>query len=526
MRGTPYVHGDFRGGLNTKAAAYLLEDSQCRDCLNVQSTTTGAIVKRNGTVGVTLSASLTGQPLMIYNAESLSDKLIVTTPSKVYSINTATNPATVTDLSVTTTNGYWSVVEATSQGGQGPAFMSNGVDTPQYFNGTTATAWTAASGTLPNGKYLTIHESRIFSANTSTSPSSLYWSDVLVGTGTLPRTWPAENVQFFDPDDGDQITGIGKVGSNLAVFKAHKVFVLYDTTTGANRRLTTSIGCIAPRSIVETPMGTIFLSDQGVYLTNGSGVQLLSDQITPTIAQITSPELCTAVLHKNHYYLASPTDGKIYDFDLVLKSWWVHSISGAVSDFATSMTSSDQKLYGITLDGKLGRLFVDGYYTDFGSPFSWTWKGPWLTPGQARVVYPAVRKRLRAMRVDGSGHVALGVSKDFYEQDALVTAQAGDGSSIAELFPQSASTVFGPNTGGRTGETVTFCGDFDNSTDPDTPTGPTTFGDVSPISQARVWGQGVARSWAFTFSGANTDATDPGAAIIENYTIFTQERNQ
>jgi hypothetical protein len=82
------------------------------------------------------------------------------------------------------------------------------------------------------------------------------------------------------------------------------------------------------------------------------------------------------------------------------------------------------------------------------------------------------------------------------------------------LFPVTVSTTFGDTT---------FFGDEDDSTSPPTPTGPTTFGDASGIQMARVWGQGVARSWALTF---RNDGDNTTAATIQNYTIFMQERNQ
>jgi hypothetical protein len=46
------------------------------------------------------------------------------------------------------------------------------------------------------------------------------------------------------------------------------------------------------------------------------------------------------------------------------------------------------------------------------------------------------------------------------------------------------------------------------------------------MSQARVWGQGVARSWSLTFENDASDLDAPIAAVIQNYTIFFQERTQ
>lgn len=525
MRGTPYVHGDFRGGLNTKAANYLLEDSQCRDCLNVQSTTSGAIVKRSGIVGINIGDLAADAGRSVFAVSSPACFIVATSST----LSSTTGGGSATTLGSGFGSAYWSMVEATAQDGQGPVFLSNGVDSPKAWDGSSLVNWTcdatstlkAPGASVPNGKYLAMHESRVVIAGDETNPSTLYWSEVQVGVGTLPCNWLIENQQLFDPDDGDVITGVGKVGSNLLVFKRHKIFVVYDLATGANRRLSTNIGCVASRSIVETPEGTFFLSDHGVYVTNGSGVQFVSDQITPTLQAISNKSTASGVFFENHYYLAFPDDPQgdegvtfTYDYDLVLKSWWRHSISAW--DFTVRFNGSTPELY--CLNGDVGQVFVPGTYTDFGTAYSWRWAGPWLAPGQARVLYPAVRKRLRALRVDGSGRAVLSVDKDFFESNSPVASQNPDGSVNSMLFALPAATSFGSSS--------TFFGDYDSSTTPPTLQTSTTFGDVAGIAQARVWGQGVARSWSLTFAGDASDLTSPTSAVIQNYTLYLQERNQ
>lgn len=520
VRGTPYVHGDFRGGLNTKAANYLLEDSQCRDCLNVQSTTAGAIVKRAGVTQTASMAGVTFKSLFAVEATG-SDHFLAATDTDLYKVTGSTVGSTLG----TFTGGDWTFVEATAQDSEGPVFLVNGT-VAKAWDGSTLANWTMDSSStldtpgnsVPQGKYLLMHESRVLVAGVSSDPSTLYWSEVQVGTGTLPRRWMIENQQLFDPDDGDEITGIGKVGSNVLVFKKHKVFVVYDINTGASRRLTSNIGCVSHKSIVETPMGTFFLSDTGVYVTNGSTVELVSDVITPTVKALNNVSLTSGDFYRNHYYLSSPTDNVILDYDLQLKSWWKHTLAtGAVYDFTSRFNGASEELYCIS-GGKVGRMFDTGVYQDFGTSFPWRWAGPWLAPGQAREVYPAVRKRLRALRIDGTGKAVLTVDKDFYDSNVPVTPQSADGTPSALLFPVSDGTVFGSSS--------TYFGDVNGSTSPATPTGPTVFGDSSGISQSRVWGQGVARSWSLTFENSASDLTAPAAATIQNYTIFMQERNQ
>jgi hypothetical protein len=125
---------------------------------------------------------------------------------------------------------------------------------------------------------------------------------------------------------------------------------------------------------------------------------------------------------------------------------------------------------------------------------------------------------LRALRVDGFGRAKLTVDKDFYNSDTPVSSQNPNGSVSTTLFALPESTTLGSST--------TFFGDYDGSTTPPTLKASTTFGDTASMSQARVWGQGVARSWSLTFENDASDLVAPIAAVIQNYTIFFQERTQ
>jgi hypothetical protein len=485
--------------------------------LNVQSTVTGAIVKRLG-LSSAFSTAADADIKSVFAVEATSsDHFLYAQDAKLFQSGSGT-PLLTGQLS-----GYWSFVESTPQSSQGPVFLSNGVDTPKAWDGTSLTNWTrdansyGTSGTaVPNGKYLCLQDSRVVTAGISGEDSSqIRWSDVLIGTGTLPRTWPAENVQMFDPGDGDAITGIGRCGSNLLVFKKHKTFVVYDLNTGASRRLSSTIGCTSHRSIVDTPEGTFFLSDKGVYVTNGSSLQLVSDLITPTITNATNLDLAAGKLYANHYYLSIGT--MTLDYDLVLKSWWKHSTLNAVYSWASRFNNFSEEAY-VAAGTKVGQWLTPDTYTDFGAAYSWYWKGPWLTPGAARVVYPADRKRLRALRVDGFGNVQLTREVDFQSGEVPVNAQSPSGGIRTSLFPVPTNTTF-KGSG-------TYFGDFNGGTSPPTPVEGTYFADQSNVSlQARVWGQGVARAWAFNFAGSPSDLTNPLAATVQNYTIYIQERN-
>src|SRR6266446_3895513 len=230
-RGVPIPLRDFHGGVNTKAADSLVGIDECRNCSNVVSTSRGSIKKRNGCQ--TFSSGFTSSPTQIMSLagiEVVGPNLVATALTKIYSIGTTGTNADITGAAVSGSNSRWEIIEAPTSGGQGPVYMMNGTDPNLYWTGAgNVVAWTAASGTLPVGKYCIYWKNKVWVAGIAANPSRLFWSDV-----GDPRAWPAANVVDLDPNDGDIITGLGTFGPYLLVFKRNKVFRIYDLNTGAN----------------------------------------------------------------------------------------------------------------------------------------------------------------------------------------------------------------------------------------------------------------------------------------------------
>src|SRR6185437_14358646 len=126
----------FVGGLNTVDSIYTLQETETRDCLNVVATTRGAIRKRNG------STLLTGAPPAVelhsvFAATINGTKwLIAAGGGNLYSIASGGG---VTQIgSGFNAAARWTMVQAPTSvlvAGQGPVYMVNGVDAPQYWPG-------------------------------------------------------------------------------------------------------------------------------------------------------------------------------------------------------------------------------------------------------------------------------------------------------------------------------------------------------------------------------------------------------
>ncbi|MBS1863007.1 MAG: hypothetical protein JSS68_15000 [Actinobacteria bacterium] len=519
MRGWPITYEDFSGGLNTTAAPYLLQGNQCRDALNVHTSLIGDIEKRNGYVTVS-GTSLTGSPV---NATAVHTLFPSNTATKAL-IGVATTVSTDTIFKMTpagvcttlktgqTAGKRWYFAQAEVDGSQGPIFGLNGVDTPLRWNGESASmeTWTATTGTVPKeAKYLTYFSGRLWCAE----GSRLRFSGI-TGSTPDPLNWDPEEYVDMEPNDGQVITGIGIVGSLLLVFKARKTYVVYNIETGANRPVSGAIGCVSHRSIVQTDVGTIFLSeDQGVCVTDGKTIKILSEVIKPQTDAIAASPLtavnAAGVYSGRRYYLSVSLNGARNDhtleFDAMTSSWWIHSC--ATNQFALLDPGGNPVLY--SADAKATRVseaFVPEIFQDNGVNYEGNsyYVSPELAPGFSgsvrylRYVDPHKTKRIREIRMDGVGAWESFISCDrepWEVMDGETWASSGESEVGYFGVAETPETEFGGN-------------------------GPGVFGEASEvISERRYHTPGLGRTYSL-----KVEDTTPNNFKIYSQTIAIQLR--
>jgi hypothetical protein len=492
MRGTPYIFSNLGRGVNLEAAPYAISDGQARDARNFHTSPVGIITKRNGCpTFATPETAFTS----LYALHVATPVLVGAGSTKLYKI---TSSGTVSSIKTgLTSNKRWEFVQAPTSGGQGPLWGMNGTDTPQQWDGVAASTsdWTAQSGggSVPNGKYLLYHNNRLIVAGTSSNPSRVYLSSIIdpAGSNDGARNWDTgtnEGITIdIDPNDGQEITGIGKLGPYILVFKPRKTYLITDTDTGAYRIAHSEIGCTAHRSIVETEAGTIFLaSDGAVYVTNGTTANKISLDVHSALMEIGGANIqyAAAVFKDEGYYLSIPQGNNrnelILEFDLATKTWWIHAIqtgsttSTGINQFTILNPATTSTLYG-SLDSSaiIAEMFRKNTYTDLDT-YTYTayWDGPWHVFG-----LPHVRKTLREIRVDGNGQF------DVYTQTSFSDDQIEQETKFWEVA--NPSTEFGGT------------GDFG---------GTGVFGDTAQITERRYYTPGVGRAWSIRFKSANSQA--------------------
>jgi hypothetical protein len=500
----PLYYQNFAAGLVTRNAPYLLDEGlgplPSRDLSNVVSTISGSIQKRNGLVTFASSAT----PLTsLFPFESVSPvQMVGATGTTLISISTA--GATASIKTGLTSNLRWEFVSAPVVSGQGALYGMNGTDTPQQWNGTAGTTsnWTNATGgvSVPNGKYCIYANNQVFVAGVASAPSTVFWSAIADPTNWDPASLTGAGSVQLDPNDGQAITAIGRVGNYILVAKPRKLWVISDTTVPTVRRITDQVGCVAHRSMVSGSEGTYFLSeDRGVYLTNGTSLKSISDQIQPTLDLIDGQKgNAVASYFNGHYYLSVAGAGAgandtTLDYDTALNSWWRHSFGS--NQFAVWHPTSSAQLYSAKPNAAIvDQVFASGITQDNGVPFQWVWRGPWQSPSfYRRRLFPTpyYRKRLRQVRFDGAGTVDFSLATDFAAVESLVQ-----------------SDVFGVSS-----TPVTWAGSG-LWADPNFP-----WAGAPSISRARAYSLGVANAFSMVFSATSTTAD-----TVDSYLMVLHDR--
>lgn len=216
---------------------------------------------------------------------------------------------------------------------------------------------------------LAVNHNRVFALD-STNPLSVWYSK------QVQPGQPAEFSDFLtlniDPRGGP-VTAIAGLDSNLICFKKGSIFAIQGQgpdSTGAQNDfqdaalVTTTCGCINPRSVTLVPDGLIFQSVKGIYLlTRGLVAQYIGADVEAfNSATVTSAQL---IPQKNEFRLTlqnNPQGAPIaLSFDHFVGSWNVH----------TAINANDSAVFGglfcyLRSDGK---VFVEtpNEFSDDGS---------------------------------------------------------------------------------------------------------------------------------------------------------------
>jgi hypothetical protein len=356
---------------NPQVSRYTLEGGQTSRARSVLFGPNGSLVGRDGDA---VQGDTPDPQTAAYAAVALGD-ILSGDAANLYRIDPATGTKALI-LGAFSATSPWSFAPSplSSIFSSGIVYATNGAQQRKILSASSS-AWTASAGTLPNSRFLLNAGNRIWAAfatnlGTSDPGSTLAWSEI-----GDPDDWPAANVLLLDPGDGDDLTGLGRVGDYIAVFKGRKTFLIYDLDTGANRMLSATVGCKDGRSIVSTPYGVVFLSaNGGVMVTDGSSVRPLGP---PTEALFAGAQIAGAAFWRDRYIVtvaeyasaadAHPTRYSSYSYDFREQTWTDLDLdAGALVVWDDELWGFEPKLMATSgaTEFDYYKLMVDGDSTD------------------------------------------------------------------------------------------------------------------------------------------------------------------
>jgi hypothetical protein len=221
--------------------------------------------------------------------------MVVLAGSKIYTAPITTDTATLTftdrtgavtltaDTSVRTfaaLNGVLAISSGSGATSKGDVLIKLTANTSNAAN---------LGGTPPKGNCLITVNNYLFVGgqyNATATYGTVSWSDV-----NDPESWPAANSVDFRKNDGDRITALAAVGTDLIIFKNKCIGRLSTTgisisgtyTLGPLVTLSTKLGAMGPTSVDTMPDGTIvFLGNDGnLYNCDGNTIKKISETASP-----------------------------------------------------------------------------------------------------------------------------------------------------------------------------------------------------------------------------------------------------
>lgn len=224
---------------------------------------------------------------------------------------------------------------------------------------------TADSTGGPKAKYIIRHQDRLILAGLSGEPSKVLISGRSPNNEKFDLSYGGNFINI-EQDSGDDITGLASFRDRIVVFKQKSIWQItlsseqignFFVTTPALQLVTSSYGCIAPRSIIPVENDLFFLSRTGVntlgYQTGFAFDVLRSNEISVKVRTffdnltISQKMQANAIYFKKKYIIAFPGLNKSMVFDIERGAWmgpW--DVDGSVFEVYIDSNSNEHLLFG------------------------------------------------------------------------------------------------------------------------------------------------------------------------------------
>lgn len=197
--------------------------------------------------------------------------------NKIFRVDTTTNPNdTLTELglpmSYSITGDNWDFCDFNGeayffQAGHAPLLCNstlNGTDDLDSLDNQSG----ESSPDAPEGNIVLAAYGRLWTAGDTAAPSTVYWSDTLIGDGWTEGASGSIDVNTYWPNGFDTVQGLAFHNGYLIIFGMNSILLYSGADDPANdlalRDTVAGTGCVARDSIQHTGSDVLFLSSTGV----------------------------------------------------------------------------------------------------------------------------------------------------------------------------------------------------------------------------------------------------------------------
>lgn len=269
------------------------------------------------------------------------------------------------------TDGMIMVVPPYTATTSNPDWKIDAVDTPKKFGVIERYAERIWGGAIPEDPDMLVY-SRPYDPTDWTGPTEE--EEPEDGAGDIQQpSW-----------DGDSFTALKSFGNQLIAFKKNRVWRVMGTDPGEYTFKEQYGGGTAYANTVALDTERILMAErEGLSVYDGLAVnpfqRMMIERFWKTVNPSAMDQMC-AVLFKNRYYLAVPTDGATANNTLIVYNMEEGSFLKYTDIHIESLMATEDTLYATssTAPGKIIVLNYDAWETGVSSGKQTRWETPWM----------------------------------------------------------------------------------------------------------------------------------------------------
>ena len=298
-------------GINTEDSPLAQDPSFAEIADNAVIDKRGRIAARKGhsviTTDKTALGSGTIRAIKEFERSSGSNVVLSVGNNKIFTGTTTLTDATPGSYTITADN--WKIVNFNDK-----AYLFQDSHAPLVYDGTSVVrldSVAGAAGVVQGNEVLSAY-GRLWVTGLSTSPSTVYWSDLLIGHDYSGGTSGSIDISKVWPDGYDEIVALAAHNGLLIIFGKHSIVVYEGAEAPATMALADTVagvGCVDRDTIQYTGTDVLFLSHTGLK-SFGRTIQEKSLPLSSLSGNITK-DIISALQTENTFFRSaySPEEG-------------------------------------------------------------------------------------------------------------------------------------------------------------------------------------------------------------------------